>query len=263
MNTKMYVITHKRVAIPKLPSYTPLLVGAELNGLGSEFACCDNDGDNISEKNKNYCELTGIYWAWKNSDADIIGISHYRRFFTRKPFSIREDGFLSETDMQNLLSRYDVVVPPKWYLEKSVIDSVKVAPNKEDMKELEQAIRRIAPDYLETYNRFIHGNESYLYNMCIMKKELLGAYCQWLFPILLYIEQHHDISKEDAYRSRLFGFLSERLLGVWLMKNVASSRIKEVRVVKTDESAVRNVLHEVKNQYRRLIWNLRKRRVVN
>lgn len=42
----------------------------------------DNEGDNISGKNPDYCELTAQYWAWKNIDCDYYGFFHYRRYLT-------------------------------------------------------------------------------------------------------------------------------------------------------------------------------------
>ena len=64
--------------------YMPLQVGKALSDvdLGVQG---DDEGDNISTKNPNYCELTGLYWAWKNlKDADYIGLAHYRRYFDFK-----------------------------------------------------------------------------------------------------------------------------------------------------------------------------------
>ena len=38
----------------------------------------------FSERNGNFCELTGLYWAAKNLDSDYIGIVHYRRYFASR-----------------------------------------------------------------------------------------------------------------------------------------------------------------------------------
>ena len=92
--------------------------------------------------------------------------------------------------------------------------------------------------------------------MCIMKKTLFDDYCKWLFDILFYMEKEHDMSREDDYRSRLFGFLSERLLTVWISKNVISQKVKPLRVIKTDESALRNKLHDIKNRYINWVWKM-------
>ena len=68
--------------MPKYQAYLPVHVGAE--GKDSIGYRPDNRWENISTKNPYFCELTGLYWAWKNLDADFIGLVHYRRYFTRK-----------------------------------------------------------------------------------------------------------------------------------------------------------------------------------
>ena len=89
-NIKMIVATHKKYQMPKDKMYLPIQVGAKgKEDLGYQK---DNEGENISSKNPYYSELTGLYWAWKNLDADYIGLSHYRRYFSEKkliPFKRR------------------------------------------------------------------------------------------------------------------------------------------------------------------------------
>lgn len=70
MNIKIIVAAHKPYRMPDDPMYLPLHVGhVGKSDLGWQG---DDSGDNISHKNTNYCELTGLYWAWKNLDADVI-----------------------------------------------------------------------------------------------------------------------------------------------------------------------------------------------
>ena len=79
MDIKVIVAAHKPYRMPQDSMYLPLQVGRALadQDLGWQG---DNTGDNISLKNPYYCELTGLYWAWKNLKADAIGLVHYRRF---------------------------------------------------------------------------------------------------------------------------------------------------------------------------------------
>ena len=251
----MFVVTHKKTFIPSISGNKTLLVGAEKTARSSErieFDFCDNIGENISKKNNSYCELTGVYWIWKNINCQNVGICHYRRFFTKYKFFNSQAGFYTDSDIETELSRYDVIIPKRYYYSKSVLESANIAPNATDFDEMRDAIAALSPDYIQTFEEFLKGGESYLYNMCIMKKNLFDEYCKWLFNILDYIEKRHDMAKEDNYRARLFGFLSERLLYVWVRKNIAQQRIKEVRVVKTDESSYRSFLHEAKNLVRKV-----------
>lgn len=259
MNIKVFIITHKKTDIPTMKNFEVLLVGADNKPEITIYKNKDNEGENISHKNKNYCELTGIYWIWKNIHCDVVGICHYRRFFTKSKIFNSEKYFLNTEDIEKIMKNYDVILPTPFYYEKNILDSVNIAPNKKDIQILGEAIKEISPEYYSTYKKFLHGYKSYLYNMCIMKKKDFNRYCSWLFPILQYVEDNYDISKEDEYRSRLFGFLSERLIKVWIMKNISEGRIKHIRVVKTDESSFRTILHEIKNIYRYLVSSVKKK----
>lgn len=88
-SVKIIVATHKKYQMPSDQMYIPIHVGADgkkdAEGNDLDFGYIkDNTGDNISNLNPSFCELTGLYWAWKNLDADYIGLVHYRRHFSKK-----------------------------------------------------------------------------------------------------------------------------------------------------------------------------------
>ena len=254
MSVKVFVVAHKECDIPQVEGYYSLLVGAQNKKIAQSFDYYDNDGVNISTKNNNYCELTGLYWMWKNVDADIVGLCHYRRFFSRAVFSISSKYYLNERDIERLMRDYDVLLPKRVIYLTSIEKSAKTAPNKKDLEEMRTAIEVISPEYLDEYNRFLNQRSAYMFNMCIMKKELLNEYSKWIFEILTYIEEHHDMSVEKGYRERLFGFLSERLIYVWVKYNIKPERIKEVRVVRTDVGIWTQILKEIKNSIKKVIF---------
>lgn len=256
VNTKMFIFSHKPIDFVVPDGYSTLLVGTENNKNVLNYSYYDNCGDNISTKNKNYCELTGVYWIWKNISADVVGCCHYRRYFTKANFSISSKYFPHLNDIDHMMEKYDVIVPKPRYYKKSILKSVNIAPNRNDMREIGEAIQKVCPEYLQAYYDFLYNNKTYLYNMCIMKKPLFDNYCKWLFDILFYIEKEHDMSQEDDYRLRLFGFLSERLLTVWINKNIIPEKVKTFRVIKTDESALKNKLHDIKNGYINWVWKM-------
>ena len=103
MDTRIYVMTHKEYVKPEDDMYISLHVG---KALGNDFGDVGDDtGDNISEKNRNYCELTGMYWLWKNVKCDIVGICHYRRYF------VVDEDFIKKDYIESVLSEYDIIVP--------------------------------------------------------------------------------------------------------------------------------------------------------
>lgn len=80
----------------------------------------DNTGDNISDRNRQMCELTAMYWIWKNADAEVVGIEHYRRRFLLPASwsAIIQDGdadvilpvplYVSPSIKDNYVSRHDI-----------------------------------------------------------------------------------------------------------------------------------------------------------
>ncbi len=117
MNIKILVATHKKYDMPNDNCYFPIQVGKEGKKLSLDYQE-DNTGDNISYKNKYYCELTGLYWGWKNSNSDYIGLAHYRRHFSNKnllfrTFNEKSNCVLTDKEIQDLLNKYEVILPKK------------------------------------------------------------------------------------------------------------------------------------------------------
>ncbi len=237
---KVIVATHKQYWMPEDKIYLPLHVGAEgkrdRNGNVLELGFVkDNTGDNISLKNPYYCELTGLYWAWKNLHCEYIGLVHYRRYFTVKPglrnnLASRRNCVLTGKEAEKILSRCDVVVPkPRNYYIESLYTHYAHTHYEEHLIETKKIIRKKCPDYLKIFDRVMKQKHGYMFNMFIMKKELADAYCEWLFPILEELETKIDYKQYDAFQARLFGRLSELLFNVWLNKN--NIPVKELRTL--------------------------------
>ncbi|EAM0315351.1 DUF4422 domain-containing protein, partial [Campylobacter coli] len=107
---KILVGYHKPATLIKNEIFTPIHLGRDLATQASkdgemsqedfDWMCenmiGDNTGENISYLNRYFCELTGIYWAWKNYDKlgnpDYIGFAHYRRLlFNNKEYSTNKN----------------------------------------------------------------------------------------------------------------------------------------------------------------------------
>lgn len=218
LNIKVIVATHKPYWMPDDPLYLPLQVGAEgKEGFG--FAR-DDTGDNISEKNANYCELTGLYWAWKNLNCEALGLAHYRRHFTAKRWTKNRSNVLTMPQAENLLASVDVLLPKKrHYWIETNYSQYAHAHHAFDLDTTREIIRERFPDYLPAYDIVMKRTSGHRFNMFIMKREIADAYCDWLFGILFELEKRLDLSVYSTNDQRVFGFVAERLLDVWLLKN--------------------------------------------
>ena len=214
----IYIATHKKFNVPNLNGYCALQVGAE--GKEKYGYLRDNIGNHISGKNANYCELTGLYWIWKNTDDSYKGLVHYRRYFGRNNLSNKIYDICSYEYLLNCLKSVDIVLPYVEYFKQNAKEEILLhCCTEEIFDKLRQIIETKYPDYIETYDRYFNENKASLFNMLFCKREIFDAYCEWLFSILFVLEKQVDLAKLNTYQQRLYGFLSERLLNVWVIKN--------------------------------------------
>jgi hypothetical protein len=219
MKITVLVAAHKAYRMPTDPMYLPLHVGKAGKDLDLGFQG-DNTGDNISEKNPTFCELTGIYWAWKNLDSDYVGLSHYRRYFRGKPGKDKWACILTEKQAAKLLETQDVLLPKKRnYFIETVYDQYIHAHPREGLDLALSLAAAQGEPYAQAVQAMKQRTWTHIYNMFLMKREIFDSYCQWLFDILFQVEQQVDISGYSQYDSRVFGFLSERLLDIYLEAN--------------------------------------------
>lgn len=236
MDTRIYVMTHKEYTKPESGIYKTLHVG---KALGSDFGYAGDDtGDNISAKNKNYCELTGIYWIWKNVKCDVVGICHYRRYF------VHDEELLQKEYIEKVLENYDIIVPNSSFTKySSVGEHYEKEHHWKDMLICRDVISEQCPEYLDAFDLCMNCNLFSLGNMVITRKDIFDSYCTWLFDILFEVERRVDISGYDAFQARIMGYLSERLFRVWLLNQKYSVREEEVRMIdmKDSDNAVQAV----------------------
>lgn len=213
MSIKLFTITHKPFRPPADSMYVPLQVGRssaeDLGFLG------DDTGDSISHLNPYFCELTGMYWLWKNyHQTDYIGICHYRRYLLNEHGSI----FTSQ-QLESILSRYDIITTKLLTLTCSYYEGFGKNHHIKDLIVTEEVLKEKYPEYQNTFCELLHGPHTYFGNIFITSKETYDRYCSWLFDILFEVKKRTDFTGYNDYHKRLFGFLSEFLQTVWIRYN--------------------------------------------
>ncbi len=230
MSIRIYAMTHKRFEVPKDPLYQPLHVG---RAVGADLGYPGDDtGENISALNCYYSELTGLYWVWKNChDVDYVGTCHYRRYLINE----REQVF-TKAEYEALLKEYDVVTTKRVKLNNSYYDGFSANHNRKALDMTGEVIKERYPEYYDTFVRLVNGTETYFGNMLVTSKRLYDAYCEWLFSVFAIVSERIELETgEDEYHKRVFGFISEFLLLVWV--TVQKLRVKECKVGMLGEKA--------------------------
>ena len=239
-NIKLLVATHKLYEMPSDKElYLPIHVGAQ--GKESIGFCGDNTGNHISELNSCYCELTGLYWAWKNLNYDYLGLVHYRRYLTTQSRKFHEginidEVVLSKKEIEKLLENNSVIVPKKrnYYIETLYSHYAHTFDGKH-LDIARQIISEKTPEYLSAFDKVMKQRSGYMFNMFIMSKEYVNEYCEWLFKILDCMYEQIDISDYTAFEARLFGRVSELLFNVWLeYKNIQPKEVPFMYMAKVD-----------------------------
>lgn len=244
---KVYIFHYKRgfVLEPDLV-YIPIMSGSALIS-GEKQIQGDDSGENISEKNPWYSELTGIYWVWKNTNQPITGACHYRRFFTAQPepflyrlkrllyfpaglykkrigliytsnIKLFKNRILNHKDILKLLNKYDVILPQARVLKYSVETHFNRYHDRKDLNLLGSILEEKHPDYLEAFYKVLKGKRLYANNMFVMKDEHYQEFMTWWFDVLFEFERRIDLHNYTEYQKRILGFIAERLLNVWFAK---------------------------------------------
>lgn len=245
MNNKIIVVTHKDYQMPDDSLYMPVCVGTGLKTLSDKFQP-DNKGENISEKNSTYCELTAIYWAWKNLNVDRIGVAHYRRHFTMFKGAKTVDKALTGEQFEELFQKNGkdsiFATPARRYvesIENHYIHSLKGYEDihAKDIERLKKAIHEYDSSYDESAKKVLGGNSAHMLNMLISSKENFDTYCAWLFPV---IDKVVALSADREDQRRYAGALSEFCLDIWAQRN--SKKIVELALLETEKPTFFNRL---------------------
>jgi len=217
-NISIYVVTHKEYTVPDGGIYKPISVGSFAhNGWIS-----DSTSDNISQLNPMINECTAMYWIWKNSTSDIVGINHYRRYFYNNDFRCREN-MLDARRIQELLASYDIIVykgqvPGGMTVEQEMQSDLNSVVYELGKSKIIEGLTRYQPDYLDAFEQVMNSHKCYYCNMLVAPKNIYDSYCEWLFSFLIPVAEGTDVSSYDAKNSRIIGFFAERMLTVWLYK---------------------------------------------
>jgi len=267
MNIKIIVCCHKQDVMATSDPYYPIQVGKSLSNVNLGIQG-DDEGDNISEKNPSYCELTGMYWAWKNlKNVDYIGLCHYRRYFdfhNQCVWPYPQTSFPTES-----FSQLDLSLPPK------VVEDLQhgciVMPKdksynyslhtdyclnhiSDDIKVVAEVIKENFSEYYDAYVKIMHSNHKLMhYNMFIMSWKEFDKYCTWLFAILSMVEEKINIDSYNSIQMRIFGYMSERLMNVYVYAN--NLKLKQYPIIWFNDGDAYEDNNRIKHLVRRLIYS--------
>lgn len=263
-NITIFICAHKEVPLPHHPYFLPVQAGAALHDHIKGYQP-DDVGDNISIKNPHFCELTCHYWAWKNlKNVDIVGLNHYRRYFdfTRKwpQFSadkhfIATDDFLNQEykfhNLEKLLSKYDIILPIARHWRVSNSEQYGDYHIAKDWEMLREIIKERSPQYVPAFEKTMdHSNKSVGYNMFITHWKHFNAYSEWLFDILFEVERRVP-PIEDPIQSRIYGYMSERLINVFCEHH--HLKVKSIPLIMPlDEYDERQNINNFRATYRKI-----------
>ncbi len=266
---KILVCCHKKSDLPNNDDgvFLPIHVGATISdqnlGIQKDSELNNNKCDNISGKNKSYCELTALYWAWKNikkiyPNTEYIGLNHYRRFFNFTNVFARDWNYKAVKDVTNyridytklrkLLSKNIGIMAKKKIYPYSLAVDYSVAHVSDDLRILGEIIKEKYSDYYPCFIKFFYCNNKLShFNMFIWKYDGFEKYCEWLFGILFEAEKRIDISNYSDVQKRIWGYMAERLLNIYVEKNKMSIKYLPVNVYNGNkENIIKYIINRVR-----------------
>ena len=257
---KVLIASHIPSVYPDVPEFLPIRTGA-VNAAPSEPSFrmhalsvandmqappyrdapffSDDTGDNVSSQNGKLCELSALYWGWKNLqffyDPEHIGLMHYRRWFVFRDHPKKNifqeypsSRFVAEqyhdVDCSGMVRSFDICAPyPSTYYGGAYKQYITEHKN----NHLDMALDILAdkyPEYADNAKRYLKKGPAYFYNMSIMRRSLFQEYCEWLFDVLFTLDAQVDWSTKSAFEQRDLGFIGERLTSVFIRHKLAAGK---------------------------------------
>lgn len=256
--TKIHIAVacHKPSRLPKNELLVPIQVGAKIAKTRLPFAG-DDTGDNISEKNPEYCELTAQYWEWKNIEADYYGLCHYRRFLCCRKvksernerdqivanvlddFTLKKFGLEDADEMRRLIEGADAVVgepqnlanihTPRgnkvtayahWAAHERALIKVK------DLERMLDILEDVNPELGTSARKYLNGNTFLGFNCFVLKKELFNELCEIEFEVLRRLEKEVNLTYYCQQLSRIYGFMGEIISSAYFYQLERSGKYK-------------------------------------
>lgn len=250
---KIAVACHKPSVLPNNPLLMPVQVGAAVAAKRMNGMKHDDEGDNISKKNPQYCELTAQYWTWKNVEADYYGLCHYRRFLCFRaveaprnlrgqiesaaitPFSLNRFGLENEAEMRDVIEANDIVCGPlqdvrRLYTPRGNqptalrhwIAHDRALIMKKDLECMLEILDSVSPELGSVAREYLNGKQFLGFNCFVMRKELFQQMCSIEFEVLEKLETKVDLNYYNQQLSRIYGFMGEIICSsyiYWIEKN--------------------------------------------
>lgn len=229
----IFVACHKPTKVIANNAYVPIHVGRAISKYKEEMADMigDDTGNNISEKNSSYSEMTAHYWIWKNvQDVEYVGLCHYRRLFGVD---------ITESNIDRIMGNNDVIMVFPAYQIDSVYSCFVKFIGGENMAITAQVVKKLCPEYYDTLIALGNDVMFHPFNMFICKKELHSRYAEWMFPILFECEKY---IKPSPYSNanRVIGYIAEMITQLFFIHN--HLKIKSVPYIAIDENNQKSLI---------------------
>lgn len=221
MDIKIFIVTHKEYKMIESKPYYRIQVGA-MGKMPLGFLR-DDEGDNISNLNYYFNEMTAVYWAWKNCYGKYIGFCHYRRYFTSSNWLKRiytKDKLslaITQKELEVLTNSYSIILPKKrkYYIE-TIESHFKHLPytKNEDLEILREVIYRNFPSCIDSFEKVMNRSWAHMFNMYIMRRDKFTEFAEWAFKVLFQVDKKISMTGRKPIEARMY--ISEFLLDVWL-----------------------------------------------
>lgn len=189
-------------------------VGAAVSGQRFQGVLYDDAGVNISAQNSAYAELTALYWAWQNSPAEVIGLAHYRRLLD---INLRQLHLLQTCKL-------DAILPyPMSHFPQAENHHQRWVRD-DDWEAIMSAMWDLYPEYAGAVSQIFSSEYFYNYNLLCARREVMDAYCSWLFAICKRAQQYIG-NKEPSKMYKYFGYGGESLCDIFFMYNKDKYRL--------------------------------------